>query len=75
MRNRLCNLATNVVTSRTTSGAGTYSISPWLPGFYSVRVTAKGFKALQQDNLTVNAMGTLGFNPAGVGVFDYRDNR
>jgi hypothetical protein len=46
-----------------------------LPGFYLVRVTAKGFKALQQDNLMVNAMGTLGFNPAGVGVFDYRDNR
>jgi Carboxypeptidase regulatory-like domain len=57
------NLATNVVTTRTSSGAGSYSISPLPPGVYSVEVTAKGFKTLRQDNLSVDALNALGFNP------------
>jgi hypothetical protein len=57
------NTATNVATTRTTSGAGAYTIGPILPGLYSVSVSAKGFKSFRQDNLTVDALGTLGFNP------------
>src|SRR6266702_1743815 len=57
------NVATNVATIRTTSGAGAYSISPLQPGVYSVEVAAKGFKTLHQDNLSVDALNALGFNP------------
>jgi hypothetical protein len=57
------NAATNVQTTRTTSGAGAYSISPLPPGIYSVAVTAKGFKTLDQSNLSVDALNALGFNP------------
>ena len=57
------NLATNVATIRTTSGAGAYSIAPLPPGIYSVQVAAKGFKTLRQDNLSVDALNALGFNP------------
>jgi hypothetical protein len=57
------NVATNISATRTSSGTGTYSISPLLPGTYSVQVTAKGFKTLKQENLDVVALGSLGFNP------------
>jgi Carboxypeptidase regulatory-like domain/TonB dependent receptor-like, beta-barrel len=57
------NMATNVTTQRTSSSAGLYTIAPLPPGTYSVRVEAKGFRALKQDNLAVNALGVLGFNP------------
>ena len=45
------------------SGSGTYSIAPLLPGTYSIQVSAKGFKSLKQENLDVVALGTLGLNP------------
>src|ERR1035441_8687034 len=57
------NAATSVATTRTTSGAGSYSIAPLPPGIYSVQVAAKGFKTLRQDNLSVDALNALGFNP------------
>jgi hypothetical protein len=57
------NISTNVSTKRTTSGSGTYTVSPIPPGVYSVQVTAKGFKTLRQDNLTVDALNPLAFNP------------
>jgi hypothetical protein len=57
------NEATNVQTTRTTSGAGAYSVSPLPPGIYSVAVAAKGFKTLHQSNLSVDALNALGFNP------------
>lgn len=57
------NTATNVTVTRTTSGTGTYNISPLQPGNYSLTVTAKGFKTLTQENLDVLALGELGFNP------------
>ena len=57
------NIATNVSSERTSSSSGLYSIAPIPPGTYSVRVEAQGFKALKQDNLVVNALGVLGFNP------------
>jgi hypothetical protein len=57
------NVATNVATTRTTSGAGAYTIAPLPPGIYSVQVSAQGFKTLRQDNLSVDALNSLGFNP------------
>lgn len=57
------NAATNVATTRTTSSTGTYSIAPLPPGSYSIQVTAQGFKTLRQDNLSVNALNPLTFNP------------
>jgi Carboxypeptidase regulatory-like domain/TonB dependent receptor len=55
--------ATNVSSTRTTTGSGTYLIAPLLPGTYTVTVAAKGFKTLNQQNLHVVALGELGFNP------------
>ncbi|HWB31543.1 MAG TPA: carboxypeptidase-like regulatory domain-containing protein [Acidobacteriaceae bacterium] len=57
------NTSTNISTVRTTTSTGTYSIAPLLPGTYSVEVKAQGFKTLQQSNLVVNALNSLGFNP------------
>jgi hypothetical protein len=57
------NTATNVSTVRTASGSGTFSVSPIPPGNYTLNVTAKGFKSLHQENLTVDALGVLGFDP------------
>jgi hypothetical protein len=57
------NAATNVSTSRTTSSAGDYTIAPIVPGVYSVLVSAKGFKTLTQQNLSVDALVSLTFNP------------
>jgi hypothetical protein len=57
------NTATNVSTERTSSGSGAFTISPIPPGVYALAVSAKGFKSLHQDNLTVDALGVLGFDP------------
>src|ERR1035438_569698 len=57
------NNATNVSTTRISSSAGFYSITPLPPGTYSVAVAAKGFKTLNQENLVLDALQTLAFNP------------
>jgi hypothetical protein len=57
------NAATNIATVRETSSAGSFTIAPVPPGIYSVQVVAKGFKTLRQDNLSVDALGTLNFSP------------
>jgi hypothetical protein len=57
------NAATKVTTQRTSSGSGTFSIAPLPPGIYSVEVASKGFKTLHQDNLSVDALNPLTFNP------------
>lgn len=57
------NTATGVSSTRTTTGAGAYSITPLPVGVYTVEVVAKGFKTLRQDNLSVDALNALGFNP------------
>ncbi|MDP9049194.1 MAG: TonB-dependent receptor, partial [Acidobacteriota bacterium] len=56
------NGATNVSTQRTTSSAGSYTISPLLPGTYSVTISVQGFKTFRQDNLVVNALGSATLN-------------
>jgi hypothetical protein len=50
------NVDTGVATTRQTTGAGLYTISPILPGTYSVTATAQGFDKVLQKNLTVNAL-------------------
>jgi len=57
------NSATNVSTETKTDSAGLYTISPLPVGIYSVTVTAKGFKTMTQENLRVDALGELAFNP------------
>jgi Carboxypeptidase regulatory-like domain/TonB dependent receptor len=57
------NAATNVPTSRTTTSSGDYTIAPLQPGIYSVKVAARGFKTLTQQNLSVGALISLSFNP------------
>jgi hypothetical protein len=57
------NTATNVAAERTSSSAGLFTIAPLPPGTYSLSVQASGFRTLKQDNLVVNALGVLGFNP------------
>ncbi len=49
-------------TVRTSSGAGDYLISPILPGTYTVKVAANGFKTLVQNNIVVDALAVKGFN-------------
>jgi hypothetical protein len=53
-------VATNVKTVRTTTGAGDYNITPLAPGTYTVSVTAPGFQQLVQENIVVDALATVG---------------
>ncbi len=50
------NNATGVTEKRQTTGAGLYTISPIVPGTYTVTATAQGFDTVTQKNLTVNAL-------------------
>lgn len=50
------NVDTGVSTKRETTGAGLYTISPIIPGTYTVTATAQGFTTVTQKNLTVNAL-------------------
>lgn len=56
------NVATGVETRRTSTGSGFYSISPIIPGTYTITVTAKGFSGFQQENIQVNAASNFGLN-------------
>ena len=58
------NVDTGVATTRPSSSSGLYNIAPLLPGTYTITITAKGFNSFKQENLTVNALTTLGFNAA-----------
>ncbi len=56
------NQASNVTTTRTTSSAGLYEITPLIPGVYTVTVTAQGFQTVKQQNIEVNGLTVTGFN-------------
>lgn len=58
------NDATGVETTRITSGAGVYQISPLIIGTYTVTVSAKGFQNSVQQNIAINENQTFGFNPS-----------
>lgn len=57
------NTATGIVTQRVSSSAGLFNVSPIPPGTYSIAVTAEGFKTLKQDNIVVDALQVVTFNP------------
>jgi hypothetical protein len=50
------NTATGVVSTRETTGDGLYTISPILPGSYTVTVKAQGFSEFIQQNLNIDAL-------------------
>jgi hypothetical protein len=54
--------ASNVSTVRKSSGAGLYSITPLIPGVYTITVQATGFQALTQKNIEVNGLNVTGLN-------------
>jgi carboxypeptidase family protein len=56
------NNATGVETSRVTTSAGVYQISPLIVGTYTITVSAKGFQTFQQENVALNQNQIFGFN-------------
>jgi hypothetical protein len=56
------NVATGVDTSRVTSSAGVYQISPLIIGTYSVTVSVQGFSKFTQENVVLNENQTFGLN-------------
>jgi hypothetical protein len=54
--------ASGVATSRDTSSAGLYEITPLIPGIYTVTVSAPGFEATKQENIEVNGLSVTGYN-------------
>ncbi len=57
------NASTGVETSRVTSSAGVYQISPIIVGTYSVLVTAQGFAKYTQENIVIDQNQIFGLNP------------
>ena len=57
------NVATGVDTTRVTSSAGVYQISPIIIGTYSLTVTATGFGKFTQENIVINQNQIFGLNP------------
>jgi hypothetical protein len=58
------NNATGVALTRQTTGDGLYTVSPILPGIYTVKVQAQGFSDFLQKNLTANALSMTSLNIA-----------
>ncbi len=48
--------------TRSASGAGLYSITPLVPGIYTIVVKAAGFQTLTQKNIEVNGLTSTGLN-------------
>jgi hypothetical protein len=56
------NRATGIETTRETTGAGFYLLTPLPPGEYGVRVSASGFQTLEQEKVIVDALTTVSLN-------------
>jgi len=56
------NVSTVVETTRQTTEAGLYVITPLPPGEYSITVKASGFQTLIQEKIFVDAVGNVGIN-------------
>src|SRR3954463_8282232 len=56
------NVATGVETTRQTTDAGLYVISPLPPGEYTITVTVTGFQTLIQEKIIVDALSNVGLN-------------
>ena len=54
---------TGVSTVRTSTATGYYLVSPLTPGVYTVVVSALGFRDYKQENVTVDALLPVTFNP------------
>ncbi len=57
------NQASKVSTTRNSTSAGLFSITPLIPGVYTVTVKAAGFSTLTQQNIEVNGLNVTGLNP------------
>ena len=57
------NTETGVATQVKSNSAGEYSIQPLQPGNYNVETVVTGFQRLLQENVTVDALSVLGYNP------------
>ena len=58
------NEQTGVDTTRVTSSAGLYQISPLIVGTYTVTVSAPGFETLRQEGVVLTQNQVFGFSPA-----------
>ncbi len=56
------NVATGVKTSRQTTAAGVYVLSPLPAGEYTVSVSSTGFQTLVQEKVMVDALSVMGLN-------------
>src|SRR5580765_8125637 len=56
------NIATGVETTRQTTDAGLYVITPLPPGTYRLTVKINGFQTLIQENVVVDALSIVGVN-------------
>src|SRR5437016_310576 len=56
------NVATQVKTTRQTTEAGLYNLSPLEAGEYSVTVSAGGFQTIVQTRVVVDALASVGLN-------------
>ncbi len=56
------NDATGVETSRVTTSAGVYQISPLIVGTYTLTVSATGFQTFKQEKVVLNQNQIFGFN-------------
>jgi hypothetical protein len=56
------NVATGVATTRQTTQAGYYVLSPLNAGNYTISVTAPGFQKLTQEHVVVDALAQVGLN-------------
>src|SRR5580704_16182562 len=57
------NVETGVQTSRQTTEAGFFVLTPLQPGEYRVTVKATGFQTTTQEHVEVEALATVGLNP------------
>ena len=58
------NTETGVTTTRVTTSAGVYEITPLLPGHYTIDVKAQGFQEYKQENIQIDALHVSGLNVA-----------
>ena len=56
------NIATGVETTRQTTAAGIYVLSPLTPGEYTISAAATGFQAFSQQHVLVDALANVGLN-------------
>src|SRR5207247_2869010 len=56
------NVATGVTTTRQSTDAGVFVISPLPPGEYRVTVTLDGFRTFVREHVIVDALAAVGIN-------------